>query len=199
MGGEARYSAVLFPDRPKILGLVLEAPQLGHLFLLWRRGRMPIRADVGGLCEVLYILSRNWREAKRGINKRWIKWRFKLWAVQLLLVASEEQRAQLAERIAEYLDAAWEGPEFWEEPLDPEHRCASPFLQVIKVRLMHLFHLTPEEALDYPLNEAIWDTACYAEDHGKAELVSDEMAGMIDKAHKVADEIRAKTEGKANG
>lgn len=159
---------------------------------------MPIRAEIGTLVTALYVLSRPWQEAAAGLNSLKIKLRFKLWGLQLRLFTGIEGREIIAASIRDWLEYAWDGPEFWEGPLDMEHRCASPFLQVIKVRLMHLFHLTPEEALDYSLKEAIWDTSCYAEDHGKAELVSDEMADMIDKAHKIAEEIRA-GEGKANG
>jgi hypothetical protein len=189
---------VLFPDRPRILGFKLEAPTLGHFFLLWRCGRMPIRAEIGTLVTALYILSRPWSKARRGINSGWIKFRFKLWGLQLRLLTGIEGREIIAASIQDWLDHAWDGPEVWEAPVEEEQKLSSSFLHVMKVRLMHLFHLTPERALDYSLREAIFDSTCWAEDHGRLEVVSSEFDGILDRAEKVADEIRAAAE-KAKG
>jgi hypothetical protein len=192
---ETRYSEVLFPDRPRILGFDLVAPTLGHYLVLLRCKSLPVKAEVGTLCNLIYVLSRPWQRAARGVNSRLIRWRFKLWALQMRALSDDALR-EIAWKIAEHLDHSWEGPEVWEGLEEGDHQCASPYVQVLKVRLMHLFGLTADQALSVPIRTAIFDTACWAEDHGRVELVSDELGGLIDKALAAAEAIEKE---KANG
>jgi hypothetical protein len=184
---ESRYSAVLFPDRPIVAGFKLEAPQLGHLFLLWRMGCLPLKRDIGKIITALYILSRPWKKAQRGLDSHWIDWRFKLWGAQIR--PTSYGRMLIANAIEDHLEDAWSGPEIWEG--EAGEKLGAPLLQVLKCRLMHLFNLSQEEALSYSLKEAIWDTSCHLEDQGRIEIVSDEWEARVEKAHQVADLIRA--------
>jgi hypothetical protein len=187
---ESRYSAVLFPDRPIVAGFKLEAPQLGHLFLLWRMGCLPLKREVGKLVTALYILSRPWQQAAKGLQRRWIKARLKIWGVQFHLICTAYQRKRIAEEIEDHLDNAWSGPELWEGD-ESGNSLGAPFLQVLKCRLMHLFNISRDEALSYSLREAVWDVDCHMEDHGRVEFVSEEWEARVDKAHRVADMLRA--------
>jgi hypothetical protein len=187
---EKRYSKVLFPDRPKVFGFVLKRLSIGHLFLLWRCLETgPENALLwtnGELVTALYILSRPWQKAERGLQRRWIKLRFKLWTIQIRFFTRTEEREAVKAFIGAHLDRAWSGPEVWEEQAEKGAKCNAPFLQVLKVRLMHLYGMSQEDALNFSVSEAIWDTACWAEDHGRAEWVSEEDEAMIDKALELA-------------
>ena len=178
-----QYADVVFPRSCQVLGRRLHPPTIGHLLLLWRVGSPLVRGGVmgaGSLALALFILSRPWHRAERGMNGWWGQKVRNAWARQLRRCGEFDRAAAQAMLVA-WLGQSMTGPELWQPETKGEAKTISAhFLQATKVRLMQCFGMTREAALNTPLREALWDLACYAEDQGTAEWVKAEDAEAID-------------------
>lgn len=173
----AIYSEVLWPDRPVVLGVPLEPVTIGQALLLWRlkspfigAGALPPKD--GDIVTALYVLSRPCREAATELRASRVPPAFGGWCQDVALLA-EADKVGAREQIDTHVATAFAGPATWSEQKEkPDQQPGAPLLAALKVRLMEVFGLSREEAMDYPVREALWDIAVHGEVNGHLRLVS---------------------------
>jgi hypothetical protein len=176
-----QYSAVIFPDRTRVLGVRLLPLSVGQALLLWRIGSPFVAGGpfaTGDIVSAIYVLSCPCNAAARGLQRRRTRWLLKLWAWQLRRRKADVLIAACT-ALSGHVARAFEGPTMWEDG-EGGAKCSAPYLQTLKTRLMECFGMGRDAALDYAIQEAIWDIAASAEDHGRAEWVSAEEADTIE-------------------
>lgn len=180
------YPRACFPTRFRICGCRLQPLTLGHALLLQAIGSpyAPItqatrKAKFGDFLVVLWICSRSWNKAARGIDgwraRLWL--RVKLWSMVIL-------RTRLPYRemlLAEYLATSQTMPLFWEEIKEGDSHGTPPILS-LKMVLQTRWHKSESEALDTPLAQAIWEVCGFLESRGKMKIASErDMAIMAER------------------
>lgn len=174
MGFAKTYSEVINPDSIHVIGQRLMPVTIGHGILLWRLGS-PLMT--GGDCPhgeiamAVYVLSRPWQVAQRGLGKWRTRKLLQFWIWQIKHCLTPQQKASAVASLNDAVDRAFAGPIMWES--GGGKGCSAPYLQGLKVRLMSHLHQTREQALSYPIREAIWDIDCFAEDQGRVDWVSE--------------------------
>jgi hypothetical protein len=182
-----QYAGVIHPDRVTVFGRELVPVTIGHALLLTRIGSPFLvggKIAAGQLVTAIYVLSRPAEVAARGLDAKRVQWVFKLWAFQLRHLCGALARLMAIHAIEEHLERGWQGPDMWEGK-EGSKQCNAPTLLVMKTRLMSAFGVSREQALSYPLREAIWDLAAWAEDKG-VDWVSQEDSDMIEEVLKNA-------------
>ena len=171
MNFSRRYAEVVYPAQTRVLGLKLRPLTIAHALLLWRIGSPFLAAGDVGVVELtaaMYVLSRPCAAAAAGLQKGRTAYLLKVWAAQLW--CRKDAIAKGQEQINEHIEDAFSGPKLWE--LEGKLKNGAPYLQWLKCSLMECLNVTREQALNYQVREAIWDIACYAETHGRADWVS---------------------------
>jgi hypothetical protein len=191
MSFEDKYAAKVFPDRVRVLGVDLAPVTIGHGLLLHRIGSPLVTGGElgnGDLLLGLYVLSRGCREAASDLQTGRAagvirKWGRKLGGAFGWRRAGIEALAGGAKAaLVEYVERSWEAPELWEEEAGEGKALSAPMLQVLKVRVMSCLHQSEEGALNMGIGVARWDLACWGEDQGHCEWVSEEETEAIDTA-----------------
>ena len=177
------YSRLVFPDTVRVFGVALQPVTIGHGLILWRIESPFI---VGGKAEARHIVAallalrcKTARDADRLLNS----WRGRLlircWGKQVKRLSVVTKTLAEAQ-IRNHVRGAYDGPSLWGRDEEAtKNRCSAPYLTILKVRLMDYLHLSPEAALDYPIGQAVWDLACYAEYRGSMSWMSEEDSDVI--------------------
>jgi len=153
----AWYANALWPDPVRCCGIRLRPLTLGHALLLQRIGSPFAREDgagagLGDLIAAVYVCSRSWRRAARGLNRpRW----FGLWA-RWMAFRRWKREARDAADWAAYLRASWSAPKTWRGK-DTTGVRGIDVLQLLVVTQRIRFGKPLEEALETPVAIAIMD------------------------------------------
>lgn len=175
------YAAKIFPSPRRVLGIPLVPLTIGHALLLYRiQSPFFLGGDVlpGQLVRAIYCLSRPCAAAADGLQSRRVAWLLRLWGRQVKWLTRQPDRDLAVTEIDKHIEEAFRPAPLWEEDT-PGSACSAPYLAVLKVSLMTTFNLDPERALNYPINQAIWDLACDAERKGRTTWVSEAQAKAI--------------------
>lgn len=186
MDGLSIYSEKIFPGTTRVLGIYLRPLTIGGAFLLNRLNN-PLIIDkenaelgLGGLVQALFILSRPWDEAAAQIDRR--SRLLRLWAFVIRFGVSERERMSAEATLSRFINDSFKEPYAWEPSGNSKPRRAkSPLTQLLKVRLMRYFYLDRNQALSYPVSEAIHDLLTLADEQGRVELVSEDEDSKFEK------------------
>lgn len=175
------YAAVVWPDRRRALGRELLPTRIGHALLLWRLGNGLATGRPAGLGDVLgalHVLTRPAMEAAAGWRDGRARWWLRVWGWQAGWLGREAAWREAAAEMEAHLAEAWRGPRLWDR--GGEGRApGAPALALLKTRLMGCLGMGEVEAMETPIQRALWDLAAWGEDRGLAEWVSEEeMAEM---------------------
>jgi hypothetical protein len=177
------YAAVFWPDPVRVLGVRILPVTISHALFLWRI-KSPLmvggKMDIPQLVLALYVLSRPCIEDVRCLQRWDTRWLLKLWALQIKARCREVDRVLARAMLESCMDDAFEGPSIWEAQENTGRKCGAPYLLVLKVKLQERLSCTREQAMKYPLREAIWDLAAEAEVKGLMEWVQPEQAQGIE-------------------
>jgi len=177
------YAKARWPDTVRVLGVRLVPLTIDHAILLWRINSPFVAGgpiSLAQLVTAVYVLSRPCDRAAKGLQGRCAGWMLKLWGWQLTLLCADVRQALAICTVGNYIEQAFQGPTLWEGEGGAKS-CSSPFLQVLKCRLQSSLGCTNENAFAYPVQAAIWDLACHAEDSGRADVVNAEDAEAIER------------------
>jgi hypothetical protein len=175
----AEYLAGATPGRWQVLGVRLLPMTLGHAHVLasrtaWRP-MQSCRVDAGILATTLYVCSRPWRIALRGVDG----WRAQTYALWCGAVA-RAQRASLeakAEVVRDYLDAH-SSVRRLAPPLrrgrerDGGRYLGTPFLARLRLFAAHRLHVPMGAEMDLPMADLVWLWAADAEERGILRLLN---------------------------
>lgn len=150
------YAKAIWPDPAACCGVRLRPFCLGHALLLQRLGSPFARDDstsagLGDLVTAVYVCSRNWRAAARGIRGRW----FGFWARWRAFRRWKHEDADAAAWNA-YLRAGWFSPKTWKGQ-DRSGIRGTDAVQILVATQRLRWGKSIRAALDTPVAEAIMD------------------------------------------
>jgi hypothetical protein len=154
--------------------------RIGHALLLTSLGS-PLAppnpqsslATIYDTCLALYVLSRPWRAAARGLRGRHFRWLVRAWAWQIRTFRKINLQTA-SNAIADYVRRAAAGPRSWHRSGPEDRTWACPWICVLVTHRMECFHQSDATIMDTPLSRAMWELKAWSEVHDGDALVSDE-------------------------
>lgn len=180
-----RYCEAWLPDRWKVFGRRLQPLCLGHVMLLQRLGNAAVRLDSSTdstgpdpmpdaleLLLAVWLCGGTYRHARHEIE-RGLSHKFRLWAMIVRFITltrpAELIRGWLLWR--SYLAAALAAPKVWIQGQSGREP-GTPWFVVLYLQLLKLGY-RPDEALELPLGQGIWESFAERELSGGIELCND--------------------------
>lgn len=178
------YCRAIYPDRHRVLGRRLRPITVGHAILLHRL-RNPILADTTGtvhpepraLAQAVWVCSLHHRTAAWLADGPawWSRWLL----APLVRRALREPGAWM--QFVRYLSGVLELPRHWADAgaQQPGGGAKSWFWAGVHVGLVSQLGLSPRAALDLPIAQAMAMLYVLAEQHGRIESVTEEIAEIL--------------------
>jgi hypothetical protein len=180
------YSCSVWRCRHKIAGKWLDPLTLGHCLVLQRHGSPFVpthrprhqpnprsgESDIlhGDILLAVYVCSRGWREAKRGLERwsgRIAGFRLRCWAQWRVGFREHDIVA-----FSEWWRAQWDKPGIVIDDKKTGFRGATAVPILISTERLH-YGKTFEQALDTLVGEAFWDHALFHEDEGECRITAE--------------------------
>jgi hypothetical protein len=191
------YAEAIFPNGCKVAGVHLLPLTIGHGLLLerlrspfcyWSESLWEQDKQAGDVAMLAWVCSRPWSVAAASIrtdSKRmawWVKW------VGLKRIWMTDVDALDA---ATYIASSWKGPDvFFPETGNTERSGISPLQGIIR-SLTGYIGCSWKEAMDYPVQQSLWDTTAYWEVKGGVRFKTESDLKRIEIAEQMAEELKA--------
>lgn len=177
------FASAIFPDRWACAGLPLHTHTLGHALLLQRLGspfagrpgNAPAAGGFGQLVTALYICTRPWRRALRGVDSRVSRW----WIAWHMGRVAEHGEVTARAELHAYLSDAWPSVKWWTTPQAGSRASGADYIHSLLTG-QRLTGLSLDQALDVPLGVAIWDLAQRAEREGVITIRTEHDEDMLE-------------------
>lgn len=190
------YSKALFPDIARVFGKRLgsvvdgrwqDGLTLGQALLLCRDGNPLVNGgevELWHLVRAIYVCSRNCWEGAAGLQRSSTLLLLKLWKWQIGLRCTRAEIEGAIKFCSEWLENSYErhkaGPPKWEGDPTKARKLHTPFLLLLKARLMSYFAMPARNALECRIQEALWDTEAILEERQQSDWVSADEFGAIE-------------------
>lgn len=187
----ADHLSSILPEQFTVLGQRLEPFTLGHAMLLDRLECNPIRTPVDLITAVIVCAS-PWAAFEPTLRDNWFQIKMRVWSWRLRCRWKKDPVAfqKSAKLFRDYLADAINGPDILQEPSRKGGKLGAPWLHHLKVALQSKLGYTRNQALDLPVNEALWDYFTFAEIEGSGQLVTDQDRNMQQTANNNHDRLQ---------
>lgn len=169
---DAAFIEAAEPRPRRVLGLKLLPFSIGHFILLQRHESVFVNQDAGevGIEDLLLavlICSQTYKESKRSLGSRWLKWFVKFWGwrCRKLDILGEIRS------LWDYMEDQSKTPEILRSE-NPGGGGGMPCISTLRVFLMADLHIPPSEIVDYPILLAQWDFYAFMALRGHDQTVS---------------------------
>lgn len=155
------YARRCWPGRWTVAGIRLAPYTLGHAIL---RATLEDPAGPGTLAAHLWVCSRPWHRAARGMDGWWARWWICGTARKLILTDC----AAAMSWFAVYLQAEGKGPRL--SGGGDGRPSGAPWELIVKNVLMGPLGHTERAAMDLPMGQALWEAAAWLESQDSLEI-----------------------------
>jgi len=166
MGADFDYAEACHPDRWTVLGVRLQHFRVGHLLLL-ERSESPFVAggDVGSseLLAAVWVCGNTYKKGARGLFEGMsLLWRFWTWRKALALEFKKDLLKRETEKLAAYIAHA-------RRPIASVYHdveAGKSYAPFVLVLVRDLSRYAPEQVLEMPLRQALFEREGYLETVG---------------------------------
>jgi len=161
-----KFLASVLPETTVLLGQELKPLSLGHLLYLERLGCLPVD-DPDKLVTATLICTCDFDEILPALQDPWLEWKVSLWRWRLGEVDWDEKYQVWSEYFVHHTHA----PSVLSNHDGGRMRdSGTPFYQHLKVTLQSKLNYSPQEALNCPFGQALYDYYALHEIEGNIDV-----------------------------